>query len=229
MSARGNAGDGSCVVCGKPTRRFPHGRRNLTCSSECLRLDRRPARPACAICGAPVRWTTRHAWGKTCSEPCENRIHSATMTRTNAVHALPATAARRMRERGPMTVEASRLKMADTLRRIGHRPPWTGGKGRGTTEPQRRLAEALGSEWVTEHRVLTGKALGLPACVYVDIAHVDRRVAIEVDGGSHATRKQRDADARKTAFLESRGWLVLRFTNRAVLADVGACVAVVAS
>src|SRR2546426_7634115 len=48
--------------------------------------------------------------------------------------------------RSPMTLPGVRERVSLTLRRIGHRPPWSGGKGRGQTEPQRLLRQTLGSE-----------------------------------------------------------------------------------
>jgi very-short-patch-repair endonuclease len=45
----------------------------------------------------------------------------------------------------------------------------------------------------------------------VDFAARRERLAIELDGDSHAT--QADYDERRTAFLESKGWKVVRFAN----------------
>ena len=44
------------------------------------------------------------------------------------------------------------------------------------------------------------------------------RLIIEVDGGQHDA--QADRDARRTAFLESEGYRVLRFWNNDVLANI---------
>ena len=50
----------------------------------------------------------------------------------------------------------------------------------------------------------------------VDFAcRIPRMLVIEVDGDSHAS--QASYDARRTTFLEDRGYRVLRFTNR----DIG--------
>ncbi len=48
-----------------------------------------------------------------------------------------------------------------------------------------------------------------------DFACISRRVIIEVDGDAHA--RQSDADAARTEALRSRGFRVLRFSNREVL------------
>lgn len=50
----------------------------------------------------------------------------------------------------------------------------------------------------------------------LDFACTEHRLAVEADGGQHADSV---ADARRTAFLESRGWRVLRFWNNDVLAN----------
>lgn len=64
--------------------------------------------------------------------------------------------------------------------------------------------------FVAQHIVRTGVRKVLPSNFKVDLAYPDKHIAIELDGGSH-NRKRREADDRKTSFLQSRGWLVLRF------------------
>jgi very-short-patch-repair endonuclease len=49
----------------------------------------------------------------------------------------------------------------------------------------------------------------------MDFLCADARLIIELDGGRHAL--QSDADASRTAALESMGYLVLRFWNDDVL------------
>jgi very-short-patch-repair endonuclease len=46
---------------------------------------------------------------------------------------------------------------------------------------------------------------------YIDFAQRRARLAIELDGESHGGREAYDAG--RTAFLERRGWRVVRFTN----------------
>jgi very-short-patch-repair endonuclease len=52
----------------------------------------------------------------------------------------------------------------------------------------------------------------------VDFANHTLRVVIEVDGGQHAERIERDA--QRTRFLESEGYQVLRFWNNDVLGNI---------
>jgi very-short-patch-repair endonuclease len=49
----------------------------------------------------------------------------------------------------------------------------------------------------------------------LDFACLRARLVIEVDGGQHATAV--DADRERTAWLESRGFRVMRFWNNEVL------------
>lgn len=101
-----------------------------------------------------------------------------------------------------------------------------GGRGL-VTEPQRMLAEALGLAEHLEHVVKT-KPVGdqfesLPNWYAVDIAHPEARVAVEVDGNSHRTKKWQFLDRRKEAVLAALGWCVLRFWNEEVLTDLSGC------
>jgi len=51
----------------------------------------------------------------------------------------------------------------------------------------------------------------------VDFVCLNRRLAIELDGGQHA--RQETEDQRRTAWLESQGFAVIRFWNNDVLAN----------
>jgi very-short-patch-repair endonuclease len=52
----------------------------------------------------------------------------------------------------------------------------------------------------------------------VDFASHGLKLAIEIDGGQHAEREK--SDARRTKFLESEGYRVLRFWNNEVLGNI---------
>jgi primosomal protein N' (replication factor Y) len=51
---------------------------------------------------------------------------------------------------------------------------------------------------------------------FADFAAVERRLIVEADGGQHADSH---ADARRTAWLESQGWRVIRFWNNEILTN----------
>jgi very-short-patch-repair endonuclease len=52
---------------------------------------------------------------------------------------------------------------------------------------------------------------------FVDFACHEKRLIIEVDGGQHGLAANLEADSKRTAFLISRGYRVLRFWNNEVL------------
>lgn len=54
----------------------------------------------------------------------------------------------------------------------------------------------------------------------VDFVCFARRLVVEVDGGQHAIHQE--GDAKRTAWLESQGFEVLRFWNNDVLANTDA-------
>jgi hypothetical protein len=103
-------------------------------------------------------------------------------------------------------------------------PPVRGGNGRGPSVPQAMLADALG--WRMEFVVLTNepRGSGYPSHYKIDIANPFAKIAIEVDGNSHSSLARRAQDEKKDSFLVSRGWLVLRFSNREVMENLSACV-----
>ncbi len=49
-----------------------------------------------------------------------------------------------------------------------------------------------------------------------DFACVSSRLIVEVDGETHWREHERERDARRTAFLESEGWAILRVWNEDV-------------
>ena len=61
----------------------------------------------------------------------------------------------------------------------------------------------------------------------VDCVSVENRLIVEVDGGQHA--EQQEYDAKRTAFLESEGYRVLRFWNNEVLENIEGVVQMIQS
>ena len=116
---------------------------------------------------------------------------------------------------------------ADAAAKLRRGKTWLGKRGGNgfLTKPQIALCIELGwpLEWM-EHAVPTAAVKdqfeSLPNSYKVDLAHPGVKLAIEVDGASHNTKKWRFLDARKTAVLNALGWRVLRFTNSEVLSDL---------
>lgn len=139
--------------------------------------------------------------------------------------------AERMRKNNPMhnpevrEVVKRKLKGRTFLSR--------GGNGK-LTKQQISLCQALGlPETAMECSISTTKAKphfqSLPPAYKVDIGIPDVKLAIEVDGNTHKTKKWKFLDRRKTAVLNFLGWSVLRFWNEEVDQDLERCVQMVMS
>jgi very-short-patch-repair endonuclease len=64
---------------------------------------------------------------------------------------------------------------------------------------------------------------------FVDFCCHTNRLIIEVDGDSHGEDREMIADAKRTEFLESRGYRVLRFWNNDVLTNIEGVMTLIAS
>ncbi len=84
---------------------------------------------------------------------------------------------------------------------------------RDATDAERRLWAALRDRRLRGHRFRRQHPIG---DYIVDFACTRHRIIVEADGGQHAGN---DADKRRTAWLESEGWRVLRFWNNDILAN----------
>jgi len=87
------------------------------------------------------------------------------------------------------------------------------------TEAEKRLWTVLRRQQVEGYRFRRQAPIGR---YIVDFVCLRRRLVVEVDGGQHATRGQ--ADAARTAWLESQGFRVLRFWNNDVLGNTNGVV-----
>jgi hypothetical protein len=148
------------------------------------------------------------------------RMGEATATRLRGV-ARPDTA-KRMRENNPMADPVNVLKVTQKMK--GRTFLARGGNGQ-LTKPQTLLADLLG--FPTEYAISTVGAVGasLPPCYKVDLAVPHLKLAIEVDGRTHTSKKWKFLDHRKTEVLASLGWSVLRFWNQEVLQNTSEVVA----
>jgi len=130
--------------------------------------------------------------------------------------------------RNPVKDPANRIKAQTVLRERGY-SMLNGGNGRGLTTAQSLLRQRLG--WAAEFTVPTKvpRGRGYPTAYKLDLADPVLRIGIELDGHSHCSAAAKEKDAKKTAFLESIGWTILRFRNQEVTKDVEAVAAVVLS
>jgi very-short-patch-repair endonuclease len=83
------------------------------------------------------------------------------------------------------------------------------------TEAERKLWERLSARQLADTRFNRQFPIGPFICDFVSRA---ARLVIELDGGQHA--EQEDEDARRTVYLRSRGYRVIRFWNNDVLGNI---------
>jgi hypothetical protein len=119
-------------------------------------------------------------------------------------------------ERNPFR-QAEVQQLARTALREKGYSMLNGGNGTGMTVPQKLLSARLG--WEAEYVVTTGMGLGsgYPNHYKIDLAEPQLKVAVEIDGKSHELPDRKAQDRKKEAWLQSRGWTVLRFRNQEVL------------
>lgn len=228
----------TCAVCGTIyTPRSWNNTMTPVCSEACKLVRREQRRKIvvlpCAECQKPVECKGRNGLerarkGKAyCSQECQekyrSRVSSETMAKTNRQYA-----SERMRTNNPMSDPVAKEKMRTSMRAIGFRGQ-RGGNGTATPQ-QESLANALG--WKMEVAIPTGQPRSgkeYPTCYKVDIGNEILKVAIEVDGKGHKLPDKAAEDKKKTEFLESLGWIVLRFWNEEVTNDLTGCVQTVLS
>ena len=140
-------------------------------------------------------------------------------------------AAERMRRNNPMS--DPRIREIATRKLKGRTFLSRGGNG-SLTKQQVNLCQALGlSESAMEYVIPTAIAKNhfqsLPPSYKVDIGIPEAKLAIEVDGRTHTSKKWKYLDRRKTAVLNFLGWTVLRFWNKEVDQNLDGCVQTVMS
>ena len=64
---------------------------------------------------------------------------------------------------------------------------------------------------------------------FADFACHEQRLVIEVDGGGHAQSDQIVADERRTEYLQSRGYRVLRFWNNDIFENIEGVISVISA
>jgi very-short-patch-repair endonuclease len=90
------------------------------------------------------------------------------------------------------------------------------------TDAERKLWHCLSARKVAGTRFNRQFPIGPFICDFVSRS---AKLIIEVDGGQHAVQAKEDAS--RTAFLEARGYRVIRFWNHDVLANIDGVVTVI--
>ena len=83
------------------------------------------------------------------------------------------------------------------------------------TDAERKLWKHLRLKQLEGHRFRRQVPIGP---YYADFLCLERRLIVEVDGGQHAEREIEDS--RRTAWLESQGFRVIRCWNNEVLQNI---------
>jgi very-short-patch-repair endonuclease len=81
------------------------------------------------------------------------------------------------------------------------------------TDAERRLWSVLRSRRLQGYKFRRQRPIGP---FIADFACIEHRLVVEADGGQYL---ESEYDARRTAWLEARGWRVLRFWNNDILAN----------
>ncbi len=226
----------TCIHCGQPFRASRHAQR--ACGRVCATLHRAPRRPTplrhraevvltCPWCGRQVTRPASRRLPTYCSVSCAARarwadpafrVRSSRWTRALSARQRAVASARMVALNRDPAILARSAATKRGRAFAGQR----GGNGTTTIE-QETLARALG--WPTERAIATGD----PAwpCAIVDIAHPTLPIAVEVDGASHHTARQRARDVRKAVLLARVGWLILRVWNAEVRGDLAGVVAAI--
>jgi adenine-specific DNA-methyltransferase len=85
------------------------------------------------------------------------------------------------------------------------------------TDAERRLWQFLRNRSLAGCKFRRQHSVGPYIC---DFVCIDRQLVIEVDGGQHTS--QAEQDEVRTAYLESKGYTVIRFWNHEVLTETEA-------
>jgi very-short-patch-repair endonuclease len=88
---------------------------------------------------------------------------------------------------------------------------------RNLTGPERKLWSAL--RLLRPEGFLFRRQAPFEEFVLDFVSHRERLV-VEVDGSQHLEEKQRAHDEKRTQFLETRGYIVVRYTNYEVLQNL---------
>lgn len=98
-----------------------------------------------------------------------------------------------------------------------------GGNGREMPVPQQALLDALGEGWTAEYAIPTKmpRNSGYPTCYKADIANLQYKMVVEVDGSTH---RDINRDDKKDSLLNALGWTVIHIPNLDAVKDTDHCV-----
>jgi len=160
-----------------------------------------------------------------CSSECAQKykcyISSITLTKTNKKYA-----SERMKKNNPSFLEETLRKVRETKiknNNLRKAPVKQGGNGREIPFPVKMLSEKI--NYQTNYIVKTGVRCYYPTHYKLELANPNLKIAIEIDGNSHYSRKEESE--KKKNYLENLGWKVIRFKNIDILKNLEICANVV--
>jgi hypothetical protein len=184
----------------------------------------------CLICSKPTQRYWHHGglfgdYKKTCSDECHKKHKSNIFKKVvkDNIEKISKASSERMKVNNPMWMEGVKEKAIATNKALGTKPRVRGGNGEEMPIPQRVLLTALGEGWYAEHVVPTKEPKvnkKYPTCYKIDIANPKMMLGIEVDGESHNLFIRKEQDKKKTDFLNTLGWTIIRFKNKEVMSNL---------
>jgi very-short-patch-repair endonuclease len=89
---------------------------------------------------------------------------------------------------------------------------------RNSTNAESKLWQFLRNRQIEGHKFVRQEPIGP---FFVDFVCRKSKLVVEIDGATHGEPEEIAYDARRTAFLETQGYRVVRFTNEEVYGDLG--------
>jgi len=226
----------SCKWCGRSDRGLVDSE---FCSSACrLSYEAKP----CEWCGTTGVPKYGRFCGKSCSakwrmsrEDYKKSIYTEEHARklSEATKRIMAEdperclrSSKRMIEHNPMQSAETRAKVSLAMKNnhvLGSKVI-RGGNGKGASPCEQAIFDCFPC-LVLGYVQSLGHVPGYPHHYKIDLAYPERKVGIEIDGGSHCTLERQSQDRKKEAKLSELGWTIVRFTNRQVKEDLEGVVA----
>jgi hypothetical protein len=226
-----------CQNCGTECRKVSHNKKSIIyCSLDCKKaiLETRILKTItnCSLCNVQIEIsrTQRTNFLRTgkayCSSKCGKSVQMLAFLKEGSEYRkskeFRLSSSERMKKNNPMWMDGVKEKMIESSK--GKTFLSRGGNGQ-LTKHQMMLHLATG--YPMEHPIETATVKHLfksvPNAYKVDLAVVESKLAIEVDGASHKLKKWKFLDKRKTEILNSLGWTVIRFTNQEVETNLRKC------
>jgi hypothetical protein len=226
-----------CQECGTECKKRSHSKNPIIyCSEQCKSkiLESRILKSICNcnLCGKEIeiKGNQRTNFLRTnkayCSLECASKVKKEALVKSATIirnsKEFRQRASERMKVKNPMWMDGVKDKMIESSK--GKTFLSRGGNGQLT---KHQIMLHLGTGFPMEHPIETATVKHLfksvPNAYKVDLAYVENKLAIEVDGASHKLKKWKFLDKRKTEILNSLGWTVIRFTNQEVETNLRKC------